>query len=140
MFIWIAIVSQIIKQADSLPSYIGYASGFAAGNFVGIYIEDRLALVTLIVRLILQKNAKAVIASLHSAGFGVTKVEGQGTAGPVQIIYTIIKRRDLPTVREIIHQNAPHTFLTIEEVRSAEAGVFPEFKKNLVALFGRKSK
>jgi uncharacterized membrane-anchored protein YitT (DUF2179 family) len=58
----------------------------------------------------------------------------------VQIIYTIIKRRDLPTVREIIHQNAPHAFLTIEEVRSAEAGVFPEPIKNQAALFGRKSK
>jgi uncharacterized protein YebE (UPF0316 family) len=76
VFIWIAIVGQIIKQADSLPSYIGYASGFAAGNFVGMYIEDLLALGTLIVRLILQKNAEAVIASLHSVGFGVTKVEG----------------------------------------------------------------
>jgi len=125
VFIWIAVVTQIVRGANTLPAYLAYAAGFALGNYVGMYIEDKLAIGTLVVRVIVQNRAEALMSALHDAGYGVTGVEAQGSTGPVMLIYSVVKRKDLPQVLEIIHRAAPNAFTTVEEVRTVEQGIFP---------------
>lgn len=141
VFIWIAMVSQIVHSANNIVAYLAYAAGFAAGNFVGMQIEDRLALGTLIVRAFVQNHATELVANLRGGGFGVTTVEGQGSSGSVHLIYTIVKRRNLAEVLAIIHQTHPHAFLSIEDLRSTQEGIFPRGTRPIDrGLFGRKSK
>ena len=125
VFIWIAVVSQIVRGVNDLVTYLAYAAGFAAGNFVGMYIEDRLAIGTQVMRIIIPNGAEALTQNLHDAGYGVTQVDGQGANGPVKLIYTVVKRKDIPLVLGLIHQTHPHAFLSIEDVRSAQQGIFP---------------
>ena len=49
VLIWITVVSQIVGGAHNIVAYIAYAAGFAAGNYVGMVIEDKLAIGTLVV-------------------------------------------------------------------------------------------
>jgi len=142
VFIWIAVVAQIVRGVNDLVTYLAYAAGFAAGNYIGIYIEDRLALGAQVIRIIIPVGAEQLISHLHEAGYGVTQVDGQGSHGQVKLIYTVVKRKDIPIVLEIIHQTHPHAFLSIEDVRSTQEGIFPA---RLTAtregtFFGRKSK
>jgi uncharacterized protein YebE (UPF0316 family) len=139
VFIWIAVVSQIIRGANNLVAYLAYAAGFAAGSYVGIYIENRLAIGTLVVRAIITRGAEELVARLQRAGYGVTSVDGRGSAGPVTLIYTVIKRKDLPQVMEIMHAAEPKPFITVEEVRSTEQGIFPQNAAGRSRLF-RKTK
>ncbi len=132
VFIWIIATSQLVKHAQSVVAYLGYAAGFAAGNYVGMYLENRLALGTVTLRAIIRRDPAELIERLHDSGFGITIVDGQGSTGEVKIIYTTIKRRDLPAVTAIFHETLPGAFLSIEEVRSTEQGVFPVGVKNLV--------
>jgi hypothetical protein len=68
-------------------------------------------------------------------------VDGEGAVGPVKLIYTIVKRKQLKEVLAIIHRNVPNAFLSIEEVRSTEKGVFSNsFSQFHLGLFGKKSK
>jgi uncharacterized protein YebE (UPF0316 family) len=129
VFIWVAALAQLVKSAQNIVAYLGYAAGFAAGNFVGIWIEDRLALGTLVVRIIARQDGEALMTALHDAGFGVTGVNGEGTTGPVKILYTIIKRKHLHQVRQIVHTAAPEAFVSIEEARTTERGFFPPPEK-----------
>ncbi len=124
-FIWIVAVSQIIRNVQGIWSYVGYAGGFATGTIVGMWIEDRLAIGTLILRTILAGDVAPLREKLRSAGYGVTCVAGKGTQGDVTLVYTIIKRKDLQPVTTIIHSLHPQAFISIEELRSAEKGVFP---------------
>ncbi|MBN2499968.1 MAG: DUF2179 domain-containing protein, partial [Anaerolineales bacterium] len=124
-FIWIIAVSQIIRNVQGVWSYVAYAAGFATGTIVGMLIEDRLAIGTLILRTILPGDVIALRDRLHSAGYGVTCVQGQGYQTGVTLVYTIIKRKNLQEVTAIIHQLHPAAFLSINELRSAEKGVFP---------------
>lgn len=125
VFIWIAMVGQIVKSANSVNAYLGYAAGFAAGTYIGMKIEERLALGTLVVRIILAHGGEELAARLRAAGFGVTIVNGEGASGAVKLLYTIIKRKDLKTVSGIIHEVTPKAFFSVEEVRAAESGIFP---------------
>ncbi len=141
VFIWVAIISQLVRGANNIVAYLAYAAGFAAGNFVGMYIEDRLAIGTLVLRIIVPNGADTLIGHLRAAGFGVTSVDAEGATGAVKLVYTIVMRRDLANVADIIHQSHPHAFFTVEELRSAQEGIFPRQSAFRVdTLFGRKSK
>ena len=134
-------VSQIVHSANNIIAYFAYAAGFAAGNFVGMFIEDRLAIGTQIIRIIIANGAEGLTKNLHVAGYGVTQVDGQGANGPVKLIYTVVKRKDIPTVTGIIHQTHPHAFLAIEDVRSTQEGIFPiRANPRNGNFWGRKSK
>jgi len=129
VFIWIVMVSQIVKNAHSLTAYLGYAAGFATGTYVGMLIEERMAMGILVVRIILAQMAKELTSALRQAGFGVTSVDGDGAHGPVKVLYTVVPRKNLAKVTSIIHQVSPGTFFVVEEVRSTEMGIFPALKK-----------
>jgi uncharacterized protein YebE (UPF0316 family) len=140
VLIWIVVIGQLVQHLHSVTAYLGYAAGFATGNFVGMWLEDRLALGKLILRVIVTHEAEKLVTRIQAAGFGITCVDGNGTSGPVTLIYTVVKRKDLPIVTAIIHQSHPHAFISIEDVRSSEEGVFPPAIKQSGIFWGRKSK
>jgi len=135
VFIWITIVSQIVSHAHNLLAYVAYAAGFAAGNYVGMYIEGRLAIGTQVVLAIVPEHASPLIAHLRAAGFGVTAVDGAGANGAVKLVYTIVRRRFLKEVLNIIHETHPHAFLSIQDVNSTQEGIFPLPTPSQVSVF-----
>jgi len=134
VFIWVAVISQMVRGVNHVVAYLAYAAGFAAGNYVGMWIENRLALGTVVMRIILAQAGDILADTLHQAGYGVTRVDGLGANGPVKLIYTIVRRKDLPAVLELVHQVTPKVFLSVEEVRSTEEGVFPTARSTGLSL------
>lgn len=125
VLIWVIAIGQLVQNLGSATSYLGYAAGFAAGNFVGMLIEDRLAIGTLIVRAFVPVGGDEVMRQLHDAGFGVTGLDGQGATGPVKLVFAVVKRKHLREVTAIIRAVNPKAFYTVEDVRNVEEGVFP---------------
>jgi uncharacterized protein YebE (UPF0316 family) len=126
VLIWIVVVSQVIQNLHSPLAYIAYAAGFATGNYVGMRIEDKLAIGTLIVRVIVPQEASQLMTRLHDAGYGVTRIDAHGSTGEVTLVYTVVKRKDLYDVMTIIQNTYPKAFTSVEEVRSTHEGIFPE--------------
>jgi uncharacterized protein YebE (UPF0316 family) len=137
-FIWIVAISSIVKHAQNVAAFIGYAGGFAAGTYAGMLLEDYLAMGIVTVRAIVRRDPSELVEMLNKAGFGVTCVNGKGSAGKVKIIYTTLKRGDLPAVTGIFHRTLPGAFLSVEEVRSTEQGVFPTSRKRFARNMGDK--
>jgi uncharacterized protein YebE (UPF0316 family) len=141
VLIWIVVIGQLVQHLQSVTAYIGYAAGFAAGNFVGMWLEDRLALGTYILRVIVPGKGNDLPNKLRKAGYGVTCVEGEGSTGPVSMIYTIVKRKHVRQAMGIIHGTVPNAFVTIEEARGIEKGIFPPGVLRADPFnYGRKSK
>lgn len=141
VLIWITVVSQIVGGAHNIVAYIAYAAGFAVGNYVGMAIENKLAIGTLVIRIILSRDGKTLVDNLHNAGFGVTHVDGQGATGPVMLVYTVVMRKELERVVNIIHATSPRSFFTVEELRSFQQGIFTSHQRSpLETLFRRKTK
>lgn len=140
ILIWLIAVTQIMQHLTNVLYYLAFAGGFATGTFVGMCLEEKLAMGVLFIRVIPQKNGTQLINSLKSANYGVTIVNAQGGTGPVQIIDTIIKRKDLQEVIGIIEKFNPNAFFTVEDVRSmSEGGVFPRRSPRLFRFFGKGS-
>ncbi len=135
IMIWLFAIGQVFSNLTNITYYVAYAGGFACGNFVGIWIEEKMAIGTLVVRIITKKDGIQLIEFLKSEGFGVTSIDAEGARGKVKIIYTIIKRRHLQQVVDIIKRFNPKAFYSIEEVRSAAEGIFPPGKQTFLGNF-----
>lgn len=141
VFIWIVAVSQLVRNIHSLVAYLAYAAGFALGTFLGLQIERRLAMGKLVLRVIVQEGGDTLARLLHESGHGITVVDAHGSTGSVKLIYTIIERRDLKEVENLIMKDNPRAFLSVEEISETRAGYFPNRPTPLRdALFGRKNK
>lgn len=141
VFIWITVVSQIVRGAQNFAAYFAYAAGFAVGNYVGILIEEKLAIGTLVIRIILPKDGNSLVKHLREEGYGVTFVDGHGASGPVVLVYTVVMRKEFELIIKIIEDTSAKAFYTVEELRSVRQGVFPVRSTKMKGdLFGRKKK
>ena len=141
VLIWITVVSQVVGGAQNIVAYLAYAAGFAVGNYVGMLIEEKLAIGTLVVRVILPRAETELIERLRTEGYGATYVDGHGSSGPVILIYTVVMRKELPRVVSLIQEDHPKAFFTVEELRSAQQGIFPVRSSSpMDRLINRKSR
>ena len=125
VLIWLMAITQILSNMTNVVYYLAYAGGFAMGNYVGILIEEKMAIGTVVIRVITQKDATELVKSLRCEGYGLTHIDGQGALGPVKVIFTIIKRKDIEHVLKLVRTFNPLAFYTIEDIRSVRKGVFP---------------
>ncbi len=130
VIIWLLAVTQIIKHIDNVVSYIAYGAGFATGNFIGMWLEEKLSIGKVIIRIVPKTSTENLVAYMKSKNYGVTLVDASGSMGKVKIIFSIINRKDLRDILPAINQYNPHAFYSIEDVRSVKEGVFPSSKKN----------
>ena len=146
VLIWLFAISQIMQNLSNWECFIAFALGFTLGNYLGIIIEKQLAMGTVNVRIITHRDAGDLIGQLRSANFGVTSIEGYGATGKVQIVMTVVKRKQLPVVIALIETHHPNAFYAVEELQSAYEGVFPSRTSNpgslalpLVRMFTKKA-
>ena len=123
--IWLFAIGAVMKNLDNITCALGFALGFTLGNFLGILIEKKLALGTVVVRIITHRDASELIERLRAASFGVTSMVGHGSTGAVQIVMTVVKRKQLGGVVAMIETHHPQAFYAVDEVQSAAAGIFP---------------
>ncbi len=126
VLIWLLAISQIMKNLHNPVCFVAYALGYSMGIFVGIKIEERLALGLQIMRIFSQHHSDKLKQVLVEHNFGVTIIDGQGAKGPVKIMLTIVKRKDIVLVRDIIKEHQPEAFYSIEDIRTVSRGVFPK--------------
>ena len=129
VIIWIVVISQVMKHMNNFINLIAYGAGFATGNYVGMLIEEKLSLGTVIFRIIPKLDSTELIKYLKSQNYGVTVVDGEGSMGKVKVIFSIIDRQHIQSVVKMINHYNPHAFYSIEDVRSVSEGIF---KKNSV--------
>jgi uncharacterized protein YebE (UPF0316 family) len=126
VLIWILAISQIMTNLNNWVCYIAYAGGFATGNYIGMLVEERLAVGNQIIRVVTQSNGDILTKKLNAEGYGTTLINAEGSSGKVNIIYSIVARNDLQSVLSIINEFNPKAFYSIEDVRKVSSGIFPE--------------
>ncbi|HPS45959.1 MAG TPA: DUF2179 domain-containing protein [Bacteroidales bacterium] len=131
VIIWLLAVSQIMKHLDNVVCYIAYGFGFALGNYIGMYLEEKLSIGNVIIRVITKADSFELINDLKSQNYGLTVVDAEGSHQKVKLIFSVIKRENVNQFVSIINQYNPHSFYTIEDVKSVNEGVFKGNSRNL---------
>jgi len=135
VLIWITAISKIMQNLDNYINYVAYAAGFATGNFIGMIIEEKLAMGIQMIRVFTYHNGADLVQRLNAKGFGATSIEAHGAKEKVHLIYTIVKRNELPEVLDVIEKFNPKAFYTIEDVKAVNEGIFHQKKPNTAFPF-----
>lgn len=123
VLIWAFVVAELLKNLNNWVNYVAYAGGFSVGTYVGMYIESKVKVGTIIVRVITQNKREILVESLKEAGFTITSIDAEGGFGPVNVIFTVLKRRRWNEVVSIIERNDPTAFYSSEDVKYANSSL-----------------
>lgn len=118
VLIWLVAITQVMENLNNVASYLAWAGGFAMGNFLGLRVEQKLALGQMVVRIITVEPANQLIDRLKGHGYRLTCIDARGTRGKVNLLFLIVKRKKLQHVIDIVRDYNPHAFYSVEDVRS----------------------
>jgi len=128
ILIWVTAAGAAIRNLTSPLHVIGYAGGFGVGTWVGIWLEERLALGTSTVQAFCRERDSGIAETLRAMGLGVTEMEGEGLEGPVDVVSTIVRRQMVPSVVETIEARDPDAFIALYDAR-VRRGWVPEARR-----------
>lgn len=117
VLIWVIVVAQLLTNLDHWVNYIAYAAGFSAGTFIGLYIEDVMKVGTVMVRVITLHKSTELIEALKEAGVAVTSIDAKGGFNDVKIIFTVMKRKKLNRIFDIVKEIDPEAFFSTEDIK-----------------------
>jgi uncharacterized protein YebE (UPF0316 family) len=120
--IFVIAISFVIADLDSILKVVGYAAGFATGNVVGIWIEEKLAVGHTQLRIVSPRLGSAIADRLREDGFAVTEVAARGKDGMVALLSCSVLRKRVNHVRDLANQIDPTAFITAEDVRPVRRG------------------
>jgi len=126
VLLWLVIASSVLNDYQSAPlKMFIYAGAFGVGNFMGSWLEERLAFgLCSIQTVVMDAETSALISeSLRKQGFGVTELEVQGRDGdPRFMLMQVVKRRLVNESTTIIQKLYPNAVITISDVKSLKGG------------------
>lgn len=121
--VWIYAVGNAVKHLGSPLHVLGYAGGYAMGTFVGVSLEQAIAYGVATVRIVSRAAGVEIAAALRESGYGVTVFPGFGRDGAVEILNSVVQRRHLTDVLEIITSKDSGAFVTVEEPKVLRGGL-----------------
>lgn len=134
--IWLLAIGQIFQHIDNPISYISYAMGYAFGTYVGIILEEKMAIGRVVVRVITALPANDLIDYLDKKNHRYSNIDATGNDGKVNIIFTVVKRNTLKELIPKIQEFNPKAFYTIEGVKKVSEEE-ASYKENKGVLIGK---
>jgi uncharacterized protein YebE (UPF0316 family) len=120
--VFVIAISTVLANLNNILNIVGYAAGFATGNVLGMFIEERLAIGHIAMRVISSKKGSAITKALRKAGFAITEIQARGRDGKVIILNSSIRRRDIPRFENLVTKTEPGAFITAEDVKPIRVG------------------
>lgn len=115
--IWLIAITQVMKNLDNYVNILAFATGYSLGNFIGILIENRLAIGMVVMRIITKRDSTALVKALRLSRFNVTVVDADGNLGAVSIIFMNLKRSQIKKATSIIYHYNPLATYSVEDIR-----------------------
>ncbi|OYX21048.1 MAG: hypothetical protein B7Z16_06085 [Algoriphagus sp. 32-45-6] len=115
--IWLLAIGQIFQNVNNPLSYIAYAGGFATGTYVGMTLDEKLALGRVLVRVITPHPLPELIEFMKEKNYRFTNVGAEGRYGKVNLLFTVMKRDQLQEYISKVKEIDEKAFYTIESVK-----------------------
>jgi len=129
--IWLAVFCLVLQGFFAQPlgwttalNFLAFASGFAVGSYLGVWIEERMALGYVAIAIIPSEQEERIGKELKQAGLPLTIFPCQGERGPHYMYLSVVPRRHLSDSLKRIQQIAPRAFITVVDARMARSRMF----------------
>lgn len=123
VLIFIVIVSRVIRDIEHWPYMLAYAGGFAVGTLLGMVLSDWLSQRVVQATVICSSSQEELEDAMREAGFALTRHEGMGRDGAVNVIDVVFSAQQMGRLIEVVNRAAPRAFLYTHEVAGQWGGV-----------------
>jgi len=120
--IYLVAIGQVITNIGNWWNIVAYAGGFSAGTIVGITIEKKLAIGLAEVNIISMGAGTKIAEALRDDGYGATEFLGAGHSHMVDMVRTVVRRKEVPSVIARSISIDDKAFVTVQEMRTAYRG------------------
>ena len=127
--IFVLAISKVIHSLTDVWHILGYAGGFALGTYIGMFIEGKLSMGFSLVRVVTRHTPEDVAGILWQNGFGASIIDALGKDGPVKLIHSFCRRREVKKLLSLVNIIDPQAFITIQDARSSIHGYLNPVKK-----------
>lgn len=127
--IYVLALGKVVSGLNNPINLLVYALGFASGNYIGIFIEEKMALGNLTAQVVISYNTEEVVDLLRAKGFGVTVIEGYGKEGLRNILNITLARKDLDKLHETLESLECGAFITVSSTKQIRGGYMARIKK-----------
>lgn len=118
--IWVVAVGQVITNLDRWYLIVAYAGGYASGNWIGAWIESRIALGAEMVRVVSANPEVELAVRLRAQGFTVIEVGGStADRSPVEVLLVVESRKRVPRLLALVREHDPRAVCTVSDVKIA---------------------
>ena len=120
--IWVLTFVYVLTDINNIINLIFYAAGFATGNVIGMWLEDKLAIGFAEIRVISPKWGAAILEVLRENNYAVTEIPGRGKDGMVSVITSSLRRSQVHDFEKLVRDVDPCAFITTEDVVAVQRG------------------
>ncbi|MCG8540799.1 MAG: DUF2179 domain-containing protein [Clostridia bacterium] len=130
VIIYIVALGTVVSGLSDYRNLIVYALGYACGNYVGSFIEEKLAIGKITAQIVCKHgNGHRLAEKLRDNGFGVTLVEGEGRDGKRHVLNVMLNRKDTNDLYKILDPLEQKPFVTVFDIRSIKGGYFTKMRR-----------
>jgi uncharacterized protein YebE (UPF0316 family) len=130
VLIFIMIVGRVLRDMDHWPYLVAYAGGFAAGTLLGMVLAERFSKRVVQATIVARGQSASLEGAIRDAGFALTRYEGVGRDGPVEVLDVICTSGEMARLSPLVTHLDPKAFLFIHDLAGLSGG----------AVYGLKSK
>ncbi|MCE1190332.1 MAG: DUF5698 domain-containing protein [Ignavibacteria bacterium] len=114
VLIWIFAIRYVFQHLDNYANMVGYATGFALGNVLGITLEQKVGLGYVQINIISKFHTDEIANILRLNRYGVTILPGEGGTGGVAIMICVVPRKQQRQVIRTIEEIDHRAFITVQ--------------------------
>jgi len=121
--IWIVVTSTVLLGLSEDPfKAVAFGLAFVVGIYLGIVIEDKLALGLAQIEVIAEHGEATQIAKvLREHGYGATTFDCEGMEGKKLSIVLKVQRKDIPATVQLLKEYN-YLFVTVTDIRKLPIG------------------
>lgn len=125
VILWLFITGTVLTGfKDDLLRVFVFALAFACGNYLGSWMEDKLAFGLCSVQVIVPDGEESMklAAELRANNFAVTQINGKGKDGKRELMMLHIKRKRIPQAVSIIKATLENAVIVVNDAKVIYGG------------------
>jgi uncharacterized protein YebE (UPF0316 family) len=137
VLIYILIVSRVIADIGNWQGWVSvlpvvaYAAGFGVGTLLGVFLSEKMGHGVVEITIITHGPAEVVETAVREAGYALTRYEGAGREGPVEVLTTVCSMRQTPRLIQVVTHADPKAFIYTHELTGLRGGYVYGLKSKL---------
>lgn len=126
VLVWLSVITLTLDKIQTSP-VLGFffALGFSLGNVLGIYVERRIPLGNLTLRVVGSAEVREIADEIRATGLGATVLKGEGSTGERLMLFCFLPKKYLPRVMSILQPRRERVFYTLDYGGSSNRILLP---------------